>query len=405
MREIQNTIYEESDTPEIYQKMGVQVIRGRARFVSANAVKIVDSQNANQQISSRFFVLATGSSPSIPFIDGLSGVPYLTNETIFSISKLPAKMLVIGAGPVGIEMAQAFRRFGSEVAVLDLADKILPRDDGELSRPLQQNLAAEGIDFILGNPVRQIRWDGTNIRVIVDGPSRATLECDTLLVATGRRANLSSLNLESAGVRTGEDGILVDRHCRTSAKNIFACGDVTGLYQLTHMSEHMAKVAVSVALLRLPTSYEKKNVPRCTYTDPELAHVGASEDDLKKRGTAYGIYRFPFTRIDRAMTDSETAGLIKVLARKLDGKIYGASILGTNAGEMISEFALAMRNGITLRRIADTVHPYPTYAMGNRRAADQWYARKQSRMFVRLLKLVFGYRGQLPDTSDPNRIV
>jgi pyruvate/2-oxoglutarate dehydrogenase complex dihydrolipoamide dehydrogenase (E3) component len=198
---------------------------------------------------------------------------------------------------------------------------------------------------------------------------------------------------------------VVDKHCRTSARNIFACGDVTGLYQFTHMSEHMAKVAASNAILRLPVSIDVRNVPWCTFTDPELAHVGADEDHLEKRGIRYETYRFPFSKIDRAITDGETTGMIKVLARKFDGRIYGASILGANAGDMISEYALAMRNKITLRNIADTIHPYPTYALGNRRAADQWYVRKQSRTFVRWLQRIFGYRGQLPDTSDPTRIV
>jgi len=405
---IQSAIYEEADAPPVYEKLGIEVIEGKAQFISPKQIEVLGPGGGRRQFASRFFVIATGGRPSVPPIEGLAGAPYLTSETIFSLSRLPARMMVIGAGPIGIEMAQAFRRLGSEIAVLDTEKHILRRDDAELSELLRQHLSAEGVRFRLECAVRKIEHYGEAFRVAFQSNSLSTeetLEGDALLLAAGRRPNMEGLNLEAAGVGASPAGITVDPHCRTSAQNIFACGDVTGLYQFTHMSEHMAKVAVTTALLRFPLSIDSVNVPWCTYTDPELAHVGASESELKNRKRRYAVYRFPFSKIDRAVTDSETAGLIKVWARKFDGRIYGASILGAHAGEMISEFALAMRNKVSLRNMADTIHPYPTYALGNRRAADQWYVRKQSRMFVRLLRLIFGYHGQLPDTSDPNRIV
>ena len=408
VREIQTAIYEEADAPPVYEKLGIEVVDGKAQFIDRERVEIVTSDGSKRRITSRFFVIATGGRPAVPPIEGLADAPYLTSETIFSLSNLPAKMMVIGAGPIGIEMAQAFRRLGSEIAVLDTEKHILRRDDAELSELLQQHLSVEGVRFLLECAVRKIERHGATIRVTLQANSSSTeetVEGDTLLLAAGRRPNIEGLNLEAAGVKASHAGITVDLHCRTSTKNIFACGDVTGLYQFTHMSEHMAKVAVTTALLRFPMSIDRNNVPWCTYTDPELAHVGASESELKSRGQRYEVYRFPFTKIDRALTDRETTGLIKVWARKFDGRIYGASILGAHAGEMIGEFALAMRNKVTLRNMADTIHPYPTYGLGNRRAADQWYVRKQSRTFVRLLQMIFGYRGQLPDTSDPNRIV
>ncbi len=408
VHEIQAGIYEEADAPPVYQKMGIEVIEGKAQFINREQIEVVRPGGTSRRMTSRFLVIATGGRPAIPAIEGLVSVPYLTSETIFSISKLPAKMMVIGAGPVGIEMAQAFRRFGSDITVMDTDERILHRDDAELSELLQQHLAGEGIEFLLGCEARKIEHGSGNVRVTFQKRLSSTedmREGDALLLATGRRPNTDGLNLPVAGVRAGRAGVTVDRHCRTTAKNIFACGDVTGLYQFTHMSEHMAKVAVTNALLRFPMSIDNGNVPWCTYTDPELAHVGASESELKERRQRYEVYRFPFTKIDRAVTDGETTGLVKVLARKVDGRIFGASILGAHAGEMIGEFALAMRNKVTLRNMADTIHPYPTYALGNRRAADQWYVRKQSRTLVRLLQMIFGYRGQLPDTSDPNRIV
>jgi pyruvate/2-oxoglutarate dehydrogenase complex dihydrolipoamide dehydrogenase (E3) component len=369
---------------------------------------VLDPGGGRRQFSSRFFVIATGGRPAIPPIEGLAVTPCLTSETVFSISKLPSKMIVLGAGPIGVEMSQAFRRLGSEVAVLDSERCILRRDDNELSELLRRHLTGEGVTFLLGSMVRRIEQAGGTIRVTfqqVSSPAESAVEGDALLLATGRQPNIDGLGLEAAGVQSSRGGITVDRRCRTSAANIFACGDVTGLYQFTHMSEHMAKVAVTNALLRFKMSVDINNVPWCTYTDPELAHVGASEIELKNRKQRYAVYRFPFSKIDRAVTDRETTGMVKVLARKFDGKIFGASILGAHAGDMIGEFALAMRNKVTLRNMADTIHPYPTYALGNRRAADQWYVRKQSRMFVRLLRLIFRYHGQLPDTSDPNRIV
>jgi pyruvate/2-oxoglutarate dehydrogenase complex dihydrolipoamide dehydrogenase (E3) component len=408
VHEIQAAVYEEADAPPVYEKLGIEVMEWKAQFANRNAVRVIFPDGTGHQITSRFFVLATGGRPAIPSIEGLAETPYLTSESVFSIQELPPRMIVLGAGPVGIEMSQAFHRLGSQITVFDAGWHILGRDDVELSGSLCQHLASEGICFMLGCAVEHIKYDGATITVTFrrDASSaEETVQGDALLVATGRRPNIEGLNLEAAGVRTGPDGITVDRHCRTSAKNIFACGDVTGLYQFTHMSEHMAKVAVTNALLRFPMSMDTANVPWCTYTDPELAHVGASEMELKNRKQRYAVYRFPFSKIDRAVTDSETTGMVKVFARKFDGKIYGASILGARAGDMIGEFALAMRNNVTLRKMADTIHPYPTYVLGNRRAADQWYVRKQSRTFVRLLQRLFGYRGQLPDTSDPNRIV
>jgi pyruvate/2-oxoglutarate dehydrogenase complex dihydrolipoamide dehydrogenase (E3) component len=408
IHELQAEVYEEADAPPVYQKLGITVIDGKAQFISPRQVEVLGPGGGRRQVSSRFFVIATGGRPVIPPIEGLAETPCLTSETIFTISKLPVKLIVIGAGPIGIEMAQAFRRFGSEVVVLDMSYGILHRDDTELSELLRRHLAGEGVRFHLGSAVRRInRWGG-NVRVTFQtAPSSAeeAVEGDALLLATGRQPNIDGLELQAAGVQSSRTGVSVDRHCRTSAENIFACGDVTGTYQFTHMSEHMAKVAVTNALLRFKMSVDTTNVPWCTYTDPELAHVGASETELKHRNQRYAVYRFPFSKIDRALTDRETTGMVKVFARKFNGRIYGASILGVHAGDMIGEFALAMRNKVTLRNMADTIHPYPTYALGNRRAADQWYVRKQSRMFVRLLKLIFRYHGQLPDTSDPNRIV
>jgi pyruvate/2-oxoglutarate dehydrogenase complex dihydrolipoamide dehydrogenase (E3) component len=342
----------------------------------------------------------------VPPIDGIDSVNYLTNESLFEIETLPEELIIIGAGPIGTEMAQAMSRIGSKVTVIDMADRIMVNDDPELADMLRQQLESEGIEFILGARVNKVSSgkDNISVRVKVDDDSQTVTGTD-LLMATGRRANVENLNLKSAGVKYSKDGIEVDDKCRTNISHIYACGDVTGDYQFTHMSEHTAKVAVTNALLKYPMKVDDDHVPWCTYTDPELGHVGTTEEQLKKQDISYETYRFPFDKVDRALTESKGEGLIKIFAKKWNGKILGASVLGTNAGEMISEYALAMKNGISLRNIADTIHPYPTYGLGARRAADQWYIKNQSEWQVKLLKKIFGYRGEVPDFSDPDRIV
>ena len=408
VHDTQNHIYEEADAPPIYERLGVKVLCARAYFLDQHRVKLRSQSGAEWEVSSRTFVIATGSGPGLPPVEGLSAVNYLTNETLFSLSKLPRRFIVVGSGPIGVEMAQAFRRFGSEVTVVSFENTVLFRDDRELSALLRESLAAEGIQFLFDSIVTRIERSGKGIRITADNrfsKFKTTMEGDAVLFATGRRANFKGLNLEAAGVRTDKAGVVIDKRCRTSRKNIFACGDVAGRLQFTHMAEHMAKVAVSNALLHFPASIDFKHAIWCTYSDPELAHVGASEEELKRKGTAYDIYRFPFSKIDRAVTENEPTGMIKVMAKSLTGKILGVSILGANAGEMIGEYALAMRNGITLRQFADTIHPYPTYVLGNRRAADQWYIRKLSPAYIRWLQRIFGTRGRLPDPPDPDRIM
>ena len=404
----QSLIYEEADAPPVYEKLGAKVICAHASFLDRHRVKLRSESGTEWEISSRYFIIATGSGPALPPVGGLSEVDYLTNETIFSLTKLPRRFIVVGSGPIGVEMAQAFRRFGSEVTIVSFENTVLFRDDRELSALLRESLAAEGIQFLFDSTVRRIESNGKEIRITAENrfsKFKVTIEGDAVLFATGRRANFNGLNLEAAGVRTDKGGVVIDKRCRTSRKNIFSCGDVASRLQFTHMAEHMAKVAVSNALLRFPASIDFRHAIWCTFTDPELAHVGASEAELKEKETAYDVYRFPFSKIDRAVTETETTGMIKVMAKSLTGRILGVNILGAHAGEMIGEYALAMRNGVTLRQIADTIHPYPTYVLGNRRAADQWYIRKLSPGYIRWVQRIFGYRGRLPDPPDPNRVM
>ncbi len=403
---IRDDIYEDADAPENFEAMGIEVVHGMAYFTDSHAINIELETGETRVVTSRYFFICTGGRASVPPIEGIDSVTYLTNESLFELEDLPEELVIVGAGPIGTEMAQAMNRLGAKVTVLDMADRIMVNDDPELAGMLQQKLAGEGIEYVLGAEIEEIRSENGRIlvRIQVDGDSKVVSGSD-LLMATGRRANVESLNLKAAGVKYSGKGVEVNEKCRTNKSHIYACGDVTGEYQFTHMSEHTAKVAATNALLKFPMKVDSDHVPWCTYTDPELGHVGATEKQLKEKGEDYGTYRFPFSKIDRAVTESEGEGLIKVFARKWNGKILGASVLGTNAGEMISEYAVAMKNGVTLRNLADTIHPYPTYGLGARRAADQWYIKNQSEWQVKLIKKIFGYRGEVPDFSDPDRIV
>lgn len=399
-------VYEEADEPDIYRDMGIEIQFGRARFVDSHTVAI-EGEDGTEKVTSRLIIIATGSKAMEPPIPGLNEVSYFTNETIFELEKQPEQLGIIGAGPIGMEMAQAFQRLGTQVTVFDMLPRILSNDDQELAGMLQSRLEEEGVVFRLSAAINKVSKgsDGSIlIAAEIDG-EKQIWSGDGLLVATGRSANHQYMDLDNADIAYTKKGITVDDRCRTNHRHIYAAGDVTGRYQFTHMSEHMAKVAATNALLKMPMKIDSKHVPWSTYTDPELAHVGATEQQLQDKDTTYEVYRFPYDKVDRALTDDATDGLIKIFARKWNGKILGAAIYGKQAGDLISEYAVAMRNGVTLRNIADTIHPYPTYGLGVRRAADQWYIKNQSEWQVELIKSVFGYRGTVPDLSDKDRIL
>ena len=404
--EVRREVYEDADRPEIFEEMGIEVVHGDAVFKDSHTIEIKFADGNTRLVTSRYIFICSGSSAFVPDIPGLSNVDYLTNDTLFEIDDIPDSITIIGAGPIGCEMAQSFARLGKNVTVLDMAERIMVNDDPELSDILKSRLEQEGVTFLLGSSIQKIGQNdhGIEVKYKIGDKEKAVIS-QSLLMATGRRANVSKLNLESAGVQFTDKGINVDDKCRTSQRHIYAAGDVTGRYQFTHMSEHMAKVAVTNALIKVPMKIDQMHVPWATYTDPELAQVGAKEAELKEKGVKFETYRFPFSKIDRAITDGNTNGMIKIHAKKWSGKILGASVCGAHAGEMISQYALAMKNGVSLRDFADTIHPYPSYGLGARRAADQWYIKNQSETLVKWIKRIFRYRGEIPDYSDPDRIV
>jgi pyruvate/2-oxoglutarate dehydrogenase complex dihydrolipoamide dehydrogenase (E3) component len=391
VREVRQEVYEEADAPEIFEDLEIDVQEGDAHFIDSHTVGVERGDGATEQVTGRYVIVAAGARPLVPPIEGLGEVDYLTNETLFELEEQPERLAIVGGGPIGTEMAQAFARLGTEVVVLDMADRILSNDDAELAATLRETLDDEGVEYVLGAQVERVSQEDGTITILAgeQGPVKA----DAMLLATGRTANVDGLNLDAAGIDYTRQGITVDDRCRTSQGHVYAVGDVTGRYQFTHMSNHMAKVAVTNALLKVPSTIDSDHVPWVTYTEPELGHVGAHASDLDAQGISYETYRFPYDQLDRAITEGETTGQIKVHATSLTGKILGASVLGERAGELITAFTIAMRNGVTLRNLGDTIHPYPAYGEGVRRVADQWYVQKQSPTVTTVLQTVFGYRG------------
>jgi pyruvate/2-oxoglutarate dehydrogenase complex dihydrolipoamide dehydrogenase (E3) component len=407
VRATRRAVYEDADAPEIFEGMGVEVRLGTARFVDPHTVE-VEGDGGREWISGRYVVIATGARPFVPPIDGLGEVDYLTSDTLFELDAQPRRLAIVGGGPIGTEMSQAFTWLGTRVTVLDRADRILGKDDPELAALLQAELEADGVQYVFGaqiDRVAQAEGGGpVTLHVGRAGGEGLEVEADALLLATGRTANVETLNLEAAGVAYEGRGVTVDARGRTSQAHILAVGDATGRYQFTHMSGHTAKVAVTNALLKIPQTFDDAHVPWVTYTEPELAHVGATAEELEEAGTTFTTYRFPYDRLDRALTEHETTGLVKVHATPLTGTILGASILGARAGDLICEVAVAMKHGVTLRHLAETIHPYPAYAEAVKRVADQWYVQKQSATVTRLVQTVFGYRGPV-NTFEEGQIV
>ena len=367
---------QQHDDPERFRGYGCEVRFGAARFISPHEVTV-----GEEIISGRRFVIATGSMPAIPPIPLLEQTGFETNETIFKRRSLPEHLAVIGGGPVGVELAQAFSRFGSQVTIIEAADRLLIHEDEQTSLLLQEALEEEGIHIITAAQVAGVRRAGDARQIaLTDG---RTVECERILVATGRRPVVHGLGLEEAGVEFDRQGIAVDRRLRTSQKHIYAVGDVCGPYPFTHMAEYQAGIALANIVFRTPKKTDYRVVPRVVYTDPEVASVGLTEAEAKKKGIKYHTAEFEMAGIDRAITDGHEQGRARLLISK--GRIAGASLVGAHAGELIHELALAMQVNVKVKDIAAMVHAYPTYAQIHRRTINKSYAHLLQSKKVRFL--------------------
>lgn len=357
------------DSVERFESLGVTVISEHASFTGWREVA-----SKNHTVRAKYFVIATGSQPAIPPIDGLADSDFHTNETIFADPNKPDHLVIIGGGPIGIEMAQAHVRLGVQVTVVE-AVSIMARDDAELVARLKARLQADGVRFIEGIGVSKVRHIQNNIRLILGDGTR--LMASHLLVATGRRAVTDGMNLHAARVDVGKAGIVTDRRLRTSNKRIFAIGDVTGRQQFTHVAAYHAGICLRNILFKLPAKIDDSAVPWVTYCDPELAHVGLTYDDAVASWGADNVTvtRWDLADNDRARAELHSAGMVKATIHK-NGQILGASILAPAAGEMIQPWILAIANRRKINSLATMIAPYPTYGEASKRAAGNFFTGK-----------------------------
>lgn len=360
-----------NDSVERFEKLGVHVILREGKFIDEETLEL-DSQ----LIKAKRFIIATGTSPFIPPIKGLPSVPYHTNETIFDLQELPEHLVVIGGGPIGIEMAQSFSRLGSKVTVLE-AFSALPKDDPEMTSKLKEILNHDGVEInehVQIDSIEKIKED-IQITYKTQEEEKKKITASHLLVATGRRPNIKDLDLEKAKINSSPRGIIVDEHLQTSNSRVYAIGDCTGGYQFTHMAGYHAGLAIKNSIFRLRAKVQTQAVPWVTYTDPELAHVGFLESQLKEKNISHKVLKMSFNENDRAQAEREIEGNIKVLVSP-KGKILGATILGIGAGELIYPWVMAIQNKLNISAIANSIAPYPTLSDINKRIAGSYYTDK-----------------------------
>jgi len=374
------------DAKERYEKLGVECIEGRARITSPWSVEV-----NGKTLTARNLVIATGGRPKVPSIPGLSGSGYLTSETLWRLTRQPEHLLVMGGGAIGCELAQAFRRLGSEVTVVEFLDRLVAREDEEVSDAMQSALEAEGVRVLTGWRVVSVENGG--IKKLECAPASGDaehliVEGDQLLVAVGREGNTEGLGLEALGLAVTPQGTLeTNDYLQTRIPNIYACGDVVGPYQFTHVAGHQAWYAAVNALFGYAKKFsvDYSAIPFVTFTDPQVARVGLSETEATQKGVEFEVTRYGIDDLDRAIAESEARGFIKVLTVPGKDRILGVTIVGHNAGELIAEYVLAMKHGLGLNKILGTVHAYPTMMEANKYVAGEW---KRAHAPQGLLRLV-----------------
>lgn len=358
-----------NDSAARFRDLGVDVFLGEARFTSSNTIQV-----GEQTLEFRKAVIATGARASAPPIPGLADVPYLTNETLFSLTELPRRLGVIGAGPIGCEMAQAFANLGSEVLLVEAAHGVLPIEDPEASEIVGHALQQDGVQLLCCGKELKLSCDAGKLRMSVESHGTKYDELvNQLLVSVGRAPNVHGLGLEAVGVEFDpRAGVKVDDRMRTTNPNIYAAGDVCSRYKFTHSADFMARIVIQNALFKGRSKASSLTIPWCTYTAPEIAHVGVYEREAQEQGIAIDTYTQHFAEVDRAILSGETEGFVKVSTYRGTDRIAGATIVAPHAGDMISEITLAMTHGLGLKKIGSTIHPYPTQAEAIRKLGDQY---------------------------------
>jgi pyruvate/2-oxoglutarate dehydrogenase complex dihydrolipoamide dehydrogenase (E3) component len=374
------------DSAHRFRELGVDVFLGDGRFAGPTTVEI-----GGKRLEFSRAVIATGGRPKVPDISGLDAAGYRTNETIFSLTELPRRLLVIGAGPIGCELAQAFARFGSQVTVIDRGEHALPREDADVARVIERVMEREGVVFRHRTSISRVEWSGGEKLIVLQGANgEERVPGDEILVAVGRVPNVEGLNLEAAGIGYDRAGVRVNDRLRTTNRRVYAAGDICSRFQFTHAADALARIVVQNALFYGRARASRLIIPWTTYTSPEVAHVGRYEEDARAAGFQVDTLTIPMNQVDRAVLDGETEGFFRVHLKKRTDRILGATLIAEHAGEMISEISVAMTAGLGLGQIGATIHPYPTQAEVFRKSADAWRRKKLTPMVKRLLQTFFG---------------
>ena len=361
------------DSVEHFQSLGVDVFLGEGRVISPHSVEVQKADGSKVVLRGKALVISTGSEPFIPPIPGLKEAGYQTNQTIFTMPQQPQRLAVIGGGPIGSELGQSFARLGSTVSLIQDTPRLLIREDADTASVVMKSMEADGVNLYTSSKL--IRVDttatGKTLHLQMASGEEKQVEVDDILVATGRRPATANIGLEELGIKMNRGLIAVNAQMQTSRRSIYVCGDATGPLPFTHTANQQARVVIQNALLPFKTKMRYDTIPWCTFTQPELARVGLSEDEAKSQGIPHRVFTFPFAEVDRAVCEDERDGLIKVLIPPKKDTILGVAIVGPHAGELIHEFVVAKACGLRMGHIANTIHIYPTLAEINRRLADK----------------------------------
>lgn len=381
------------DSATRFSGLGVDVFLGEGQFAGPDSIRVGDAE-----LSFSKACIATGTRARIPPIPGLAESGALTNETVFSLTELPERLVVIGGGPIGVELAQSFARFGSQVTLIQGADRILPREDADATEIVERSLVRDGVAILRSTFATKVSKEGSLTTVRAESQVDGTVHevaADRVLVAAGRVPNIEGLGLDAARVRYDDRlGVIVDDRLRTSNRRVYAAGDISSQYKFTHMADAMARIVIGNALFFGRGKASSLHVPWCTYSDPELAHVGLSESEAQSKGVPIDTFRTDMASVDRAVLDSESEGFVKIHCKQGSDKILGATIVARHAGEMISEITAVMTAGGGLKSLAGTIHPYPTQAEAIRKTADAYQRTRLTPGVKRLLNFMLRLHGK-----------
>lgn len=380
------------DSVERYTELGVECIKGEAEIVDRYTVRV-----AGRTIRTKNIIIAAGARPFVPPIEGLDEVEYLTSDTVWQLEQQPKRLVVLGGGPIGCELSQAFSKLGSQVTIVEMIDQLMGKEDADVAEHIEHKFSKEGIDVRTGHKAVRVSVDDSGVKTLhceADG-EQVRIEFDDILVAVGRRANSDGLNLQSLGIKLRGNGTIeTDDYLRTDVPNIFACGDIAGPYQFTHTAAHQAWFAVVNALFGVFKKFkvDYRVIPWATFTMPEVARVGLSEKDAQEQDIDYEVTRYGIDDLDRAIAEGEAHGFVKVITPRGKDKVLGVTIVGHHAGDLIAEYVLAMKHGIGLNDILGTIHLYPSLAEANKFVAGNWKREHQPHTLLKWVQKFHHWR-------------